>query len=675
MVRERISVESGNITDIGTSMGYAQRGTIVGINRNAGTVQVKLTLTKSDYREEIINMPIPAAWQGPNGQFAGGFPVRGASVRCVLGQGGEWSILGYTPSDDIFTNTNTFGTESFEGNLMGELRPGRYLIQTTNNIRQFIDPVIGIEIGNPEQFIQADPNASILSNTFQQNMGFTQAHQSVTGQVRRDLKANSNRNITDSALSGHEYQKSLTIIGLDPLTKTGDDFVRNPPYVESRSIVYEYERDFGFTNDRDEISIYDNRTEPPLRPFTRDQTRADAFSLSLEFPNHLMEEIKGTGTDVYGNVIDLNRSILPAGAVDSLSFRNNESNLSDVFLNLRNLSRRSLAYHWELNARKDLGPQTPDVTKRDDYARDRSRFFLDIDKEGQFKMNVPASSEKGNVALQTRYENFSTLRAAEEGDLSQSRLFIRNVDNQDIFLEGTNTDAENVTINPGSEDSPTAVDRFSDNPIGLGTAFHNIESDSLLLQKRENPIFGFPDSLINSIPPIGNLVSPEISNTGDSANAGGRSGTITLDGSLNLSVGANTSDRQSLWADFAGGVLMNVGRDLNNRSLGATFDGDVLVQVGGATVSNDSRFPLNNAVRDGVIDIRVVFGNGMMSVLRFDSSGILIHTPGRLDIVSEGDLQLKSVKGTMSLNAKNIFCYSDNADAGRLIARTPNRTV
>ena len=49
-----------------------------------------------------------------------------------------------------------------------------------------------------------------------------------------------------------------------------------------------------------------------------------------------------------------------------------------------------------------------------DYGRQRSRFFIDIDKEGQFKLNVPASSEKGNVPILTRYENYSTINSFEE---------------------------------------------------------------------------------------------------------------------------------------------------------------------------------------------------------------------------------------------------------------------
>jgi hypothetical protein len=59
-----------------------------------------------------------------------------------------------------------------------------------------------------------------------------------------------------------------------------------------------------------------------------------------------------------------------------------------------------------------------------------------------------------------------------------------------------------------------------------------------------------------------------------------RSGQVNLDGSLELNIGANTIDRQSLWLDTAGGIVGNVGRDLNNNSLILGMDGNAFVQVG-----------------------------------------------------------------------------------------------
>ena len=182
---------------------------------------------------------------------------------------------------------------------------------------------------------------------------------------------------------------------------------------------------------------------------------------------------------------------------------------------------------------------------------------------------------------------------------------------------------------------------------------------------------GYPESILNQVTPITDVVSTNIITSGTGANAGGRSGTISLDGMLSVSVGANTIDRQSLWLDMAGGAVINIGRDRFLRSLSAQFDGDVLIQIGGATVDNDSRFPgsnFNNDIRDGALDIRIM-NSGSMHIIRCDKQGLKIHTPQAIDVVAESDIRLKSVRGNIYLDAENIYVYSGKSGGGRLINR------
>lgn len=669
-----------NLNSAGPALGFHREGTIRGFNANRGTVIVSLNLSKSisgtDKRN--IEMPMPASWLGPNGEFSGGYPILGASVWAVMGSGGQWTISSYGVSNDVFSaGGGNFNAAGNRRNVMSSLRPGRWLTQVQNNIKIIADPIIGIQTGDSNEYQQADPKRKILSNTFSSNMAFTEAGRSVSGPVYRDKRANSGRNISGSSLSAHSYQDSLSKIGLDPLTRTGNSFVRNPAFVENRDVVYEFEQSFEFTNDKKEISLYDlDESATVSSALKREQTRADTLSLSLEYPNHLIESVSGTLVDIYGNILDINRSKLPNGVVDSLSFRLNEENKSQTFIDLREQTRKSVAFHWELNARKNLPQNIPDVLKTNDYARDRSRFFVDIDKEGQFKINIPASSETGNVSLPVRYENYSTIKAAENNNETDPRDFLRNgADDTDIYVD--NYGVGSISLEGGIDDLKgfaAPIDRITEEPIKLGTSFHDING-GLLLHKRENPISGYSDSLINSLDLIEKIVEDTIIVSGPDANAGGRSGTIALDGQLSLSIGANTVDRQSLWLDTAGGIVANVGRDKRNVSAAFTLDGDLLIQVGGATVADDSRFnTLNNAVRDGIIDIRVV-NNAQMTVVRIDGSGVTVHTPGRLDLVSEGDLRLKSVRGNVHLDGENIFMYSNDNGNGRLVTRKPGRTI
>src|SRR5690606_38834490 len=465
--------------------------------------------------------------------------------------------------------------------------------------------------------------------------------------VLRDLKSNGTRGVSGSSLSGHQYNVSLDEVGLDPrnATSVSTASTRNPALAENRKMYYEFVNRFGYTYDEQEERLYAGESRPGLLPYQRKRSRTDTMSLSLDSPNYLAESVIGTVVDIYGNILDINRSALPSGLIDSLNFRKSEDDQNIVFRKLRAQLRKSIAYHFEINARKD-GINLPDYDDTTNYSVARSRFFFDIDKEGQFKMNVPASSEEGNISLLVRYENFSNIKGFEE-DTDRGQ-FLRNVtNNTDVQLEphgkGVVSLVSKETTLKGFE---APLNRFDGEQIKLGTGFHEI-SEVLFLHKLNAPYSdstgtgGYNNSLLNSIDPVEDVVTSQVIVAGEGANAGGRSGTISLDGMLSLSIGANTVDRQSLWLDTAGGIVGAIGRDVFQRSMALTLDGDLFMQVGGTTVSDDTRFPSSvfiNEARDGVVDIRI-WNTGSFHTIRIDDQGIKIHTPQRLDIVSEGEMR------------------------------------
>lgn len=665
----------GGVGSIGPELGLVREGTVTHFNKSNGTLTVRLNLAKSDTIEQTIEIPVVAAWTGPKGEFSGGYPEVGSTVWVATGQGGRWASIGYGKSDSLYTNSSSNKVSGYELNYTSKLKPGRYLTQVRNNIYQYLDPDTGIQLGSPTQVVHADPKLEILSNTFKQNLSFTEAHRQVIGPVRRDKVSNHNRDITTSALYGHGYQTSTVKVGLDPSSKAGDSFQRNPGFVECRSLVYEFENSFGFTNDSEEIALYAEGKKPsPSNFFVRYDSRADTLSLSLDNPNHLIETTLGTVVDLYGNLLDINRSPLPNGKVERLRFRQNEKDPDQTFLDLRRETRKSIAYHFELNARKDESnvSEPVDVDSKNNYARSRSRLFLDIDKEGQFKINIPASSETGNIGLPVRYENYSALSAKTNSH--DPGLFLRNASNQDIFLDMYGKG--HVALTSEAEDVAAFAfpkDRLNDDAeIKLGTVFHDISS-GLDLHRRENPIIRYPESLLNKITPIEKLVEEKIIVSGPGANAGGRSGTVCLDGMVNLSIGANTVDRQSLWLDTAGGVISRLGRDKRGVSAGFTLDGDLLIQIGSDAPADDSRFQDDNERRDGVLDIRIR-NNAQMHVFRIDSQGITMYSPGNVDIVSEGSLRLKA-KSELILDGKVISMYANELGTYRVVNRKPGKTV
>jgi hypothetical protein len=658
-------------------VGMPREAVVRSVDLSRGVMFVDLFLGRSEQtlpgQTSNVKVRIPFNWAGPGGELAGGCPAIGSIIRVEMMQGGEYTAISYASNIPGLAASNTPSGYGYARSFNSEFKAGRYVIQTANDNRLIADPNIGFKIGTPNNYVHADPFENILSTTFDNEYSFTEGSYSLSGIVKRDLRSIVARGDT---LTSHKYQ--LDSVGLDTKSSTGKAFYRNPSFVEDKKVVYEFSKSFGFSNDISEQSIYKTGITSSAPTFvTRRESRADVLSLSLIEPNYLIEKIEGTVVDIYGNLVDLNRNIIPSGIVASLSLKDSKDS-SEVFTALRSESRKTIAYHFEINTRK---PNPPDLTNlssfvnnSSDYIRQKSKFQFNIDKEGQFKLFVPMSSETGNIGLLTRYENYTTARAVK--DNTDPRAFIRSSNNIDVLHDVFGQNVINIV---GNSDDTKAfavpVDRQTEKPIGLGTVFHDI-FQTVQLHARENPIIRYPDSSINKIPPVTTIAQSQVIVSGEGANAGGRSGTVVLDGMLNFSLGANTSDRQSLWLDTAGGIVSNVGRDSSGRALVSRFDGDVLVQIGGAGVSTDSRFQTvkDLEVRDGVLDLRVVV-NAQMHVIRIDSSGISVYSAGALDIVSEGDLRLKSNNGRVLIDGKEIYMYANNLGTSRLVRRIPNNSI
>ncbi len=655
------------MANTGGKIGALSEATIDSYN-NDGTVNIRIP-TNTD----LIVASLPLAFSGPNGEFIGGYPSIGTSVSVSFGQG-KYYISSFLPTNKVFNSSTR--------NLMSEFAPGRILIQTQKAAnRILLDPNSGISLGTSVANEQIDPKRSIWSQNLNTEMSFTAAHRSIKGVIQRDIKENSTRNVSSSILDSHEYSDSLANIGMDPsttisTTTTGSNF-RNLPLVENHEIIYEFQNfdnGIGFTDDNIEAGLYVSKLLPN-RPnqILRKDSRTDVFNLNLNNPNHLMERIEGSAVDIFGNLLDLNRNILPIGRLNDFSLNKN-ADKKDAFKKIRAEHRKNIAFHFEINARKQNGDddimQAPDPTTTADYGRLKSRFFFDIDKEGQIKANIPASSETGNISLLTRYETASTY-AANLGLITDPNALIKEGNNRDILHQGF-ANFDTILLKGELDGYSAPIDVIQNRPIHLGTAYHDIRKTILQHQNtgRERLInyFGDKEIYLNTIDYVEKVVSEEIITSGIGANSGGRSATINMDGMMTLNLGASTSDRQSLWLDLAGGAISNFGRDLYLNSWNSTFDGAVRWQIGNTAVIGDSRFKSeNNSHLAGTLDIRVVDGTGQLSVIRIDSKGISIVSAGRLEIAAEQDLILRS-NANILLEGKNVIFYPEN-NMGRIVKR------
>lgn len=648
-------------------VGLLKTGTIKGYDPNTGKIQVELNYNSSISNNTPIEILAPHSLFYNNGIFIGTLPSNGTPVVVAQGSGLEWHFV-------------SFRAENI--NYVPELTLEQLLLTNNGTNKITLGPNADIFIGTEDNRIHLDTDDSLFSVNFKDENHFTQASRQVNGRIRRDLRIN--KKISQSLkLESDEYQSQYYVISMDnsasPSIASGAS--KNPAFVEQREIVYEFEYYADIADDLFESSLYSDHNPPPSNYdfINRRKSRSDTLSLTLTAPNYLMETIKGTVVDIFGNILDLNRVPLPIGK-DQYTIKNTDKVQS--FLNIKEIERKSIAFHFELNAKKDLSGNNTSVTNSNikalldidsnvDYARNRSRFFIDIDKEGQFKINVPASSEKGNIPLLARYENYSTF-----GSDNPNKLEYRD-DNLDIFLDSfsapnvarnSNTTIPLDSSNRGSitimngDAVATPEDRITGKPIKHGTVYHDILNtcyvhSSLGFISYQNETKGDKgrnidvESITDSNnseyeADLNNIATNVIKVAGNDANAGGRSGSINLDGSLEFNIGANTIDRQSLWLDTAGGIIGNIGRDLKNRSVAANLDGDVFIQIGGVGISTDNRFTgpnsPTNAYRGAVFDIRILNEGYTATMLRIDKNGIQILCPSNIQIHASQNMKITS---------------------------------
>lgn len=634
----------------------------------------------------------------------------GDIVQCHMGFSNIYYITNkighYTDSlQDIGISQDGMYSLFFDSNYdaqdtdLSKLEVGSFLIKSENDTKIKLSPSNGAFIGKQRSSsINLDTSSfdggQSGSATFESNQIylFNNSGYSINGVVLRDnraigLDSENDSNLDERIIS--RWYKNLSTIGFEPNLKISEETSgsrkRNPPLVENRNVVYEFS-DYTYDNIIQSDEKEAKKQNPNNPKFEIDKTtsrrirKEDVLSLSLVSPNYLIEKIEGTLVDVYGNILDINRTILPIGEEDGfITLDETEEN----YYKVRELYRKSVAFHLEMNARKDPNELNIETGTGDEYAnidgiykRNRSRLFLDIDKEGQFKLNIPSSSETGNVPVLARYENYTTINPKEKDKENDYDYFRREKDvSTDVLLDGFGVDACSLSGNKNLLPN----DRITGEPIKVGTAFHNIAKTCVVPEYVDEyhatGILSGPDTEIDDANGTRNIlnhtggtsiITQEIIIDGDNANAGGRSGTAVFDGMINVSIGSNTIDRQSLWLDTAGGIVSRVGADLNGISMATQTDGDVYLQIGGEIIGEgqgdpDKRFSgaevIDTSSKTNRFEIRVMQGNGpSYTRILIDNEGIIICSPKNIEFRAEEDIVF-GCNGNIFLNTEKIVTY------------------
>jgi hypothetical protein len=481
------------------------------------------------------------------------------------------------------------------------------------------------------------------------------------GVVRRDFRPDEGE--FDAAvvdpLFDPEYEHIIEEVGRDPSknvtrgtrkASTGrsgtiSDRFRNPPFMEKRGVIYEFGRPWLVDVQENEESLL-NQDDLPVRVSNdRREHRTNVLSLSLLYPNELIESVDGTLVDIFGNLLDINRSVIltPGGNAQK-----------DILESSTENARHTVVVHREINSRKGWAyrtiktsgrppkavgapavPGLPDASSSANNAKDRSRWSVDIDKEGLTKINIPSSSETGNVPFLSRYESSSSVEVDDKGNpklnsrtaLNAKQLYRSEPDSgqprRDIFPDQFGPGGITVVqrqVTPGNGETIRTVDTAPNNRLAAlktsfvegsqrllpgkleaGTAFHDITQTAFaLLDKTINRVSvdavdpdastdvdsddaATSDTVLRAVPSgsEGDVNRDDSGRPTNYPNAGGRSLNINLDGSLETSIGANTIDRLSWIMDTAGGIVARIGRDRSGRSAVIHMDGSLAMEVGG----------------------------------------------------------------------------------------------
>lgn len=641
------------------------------------------------FGEKPFRCPIPHPYAGRGGGIFAGIEPE-TIVIVASGAQEKWYIVGFIPDINFYGDIDGGTDINYNETPYPDINPGELILKgnESQTINFLNDGSLGLDagIGNGATDLELSPFSQGLFIRVNNIYKFTEASRFTEGVIKRDLNLQEDADDTESTdfLTSTTYDTLLSGIGRSPqnevhyrTTQLGKAVIRNPALIERRDLVYEFGDSFDVQAFQNELQALkatnpnepqDNIQDISSNPSFRKNRRTDSLNLTGNNYNHLIEKIEGTLVDIYGNVLDLNRSIISVPDVNTVNV--NGTGDADGLTTVYKYLRRGVKYHFEINSHKpeDLG----EISVGPDNDNQLSKWSVDVDGEGLTKINIPASSETGNIPVLARYVNSIDSNNPNSGSF-------KDKDRRDIWLDqfgAKNTTATTQFAGQTLSDTsyiPRTIEdlqkRDTNQPIQapqvtVGTAYHDILNIASLIFKNGKLKSPDPNNSQESVPPVAKSINNHIYGRGEripsgsEPNAGGRSLQLNLDGSLEASIGADTVDRKSMVLDTAGGTISHFGRDKNGRSIIHQSDGDIIVQIGGLGLNTDERFQNSSDIenRPGRLEIHLNRPNATPQKLIIDENGLTIDIQGSTAIVSSGDLIL-SAGGTLLLNSELIYKY------------------
>jgi hypothetical protein len=602
----------------------------------------------------------------------------------------------------------------------------------------------------------ADTTSTILSRYIQV---LSSASKTFSGTVVRtepgtdQLSAKSVINNEIVAYDKNSDGKKLAFYtGADPSPFKNNGILRNPELSHTRTVINEFSEIYNWKGFDKEYDLTDSTGTVELKT-TRELRSVNPRNSLYLGPFQLIEVLAGNIVTSRGSVLDINYSIVKPG--DSTGKHKKKVPEID-YEEDRLISRRGLGYHFQLstNSKSNTIPTTD------------KNFIFSLDKEGVLKVNVPKSSNTGNVPYPTSAVLYTDSGGVISRPISYGSDIPENIKNGsekvpvllkdsdgNVILPNPNLLINRVFSGSNREQAEEALTRpvgirFSDDSsyfANLGTnqvdgntlrvqftKHHNMyaAAEAIIANRIEKinvPFTNAPTEFISSGNITGKafeLISKTLKPSGEDPNdikymstvsvspglpaietggktvvagtssiqntdslgrptsvpfsndfkvsgsgsdlttgnfnkngekrldPGGKSASVNLEGSAEISVGKDNYDQKSIVLDTAGSIISWLGKDRNGRSLVVQTDGEVLLNVGGYSGNsfNTGRFDLRVNVTDkGFLgetgDQGTESGHASDYIISISENGLVIAgmNPGAPMIIrNDGNLCLES---------------------------------
>ena len=218
-------------------------------------------------------------------------------------------------------------------------------------------------------------------------------------------------------------------------------------------------------------------------------SRGNSLDLS---ENELIEITGGNLVDLSGNILDLNYQKVLYGSA------NRKTPVGDAelaFDRAKRISRRGVGWHFQLSTR----------TNRSDSNDTKNNFIFDIDKEGVLKVNIPSSSDTGNVMFPSSatFDNDNiNVRSLNPSKKEFIPVTLMN-SNSDITFPNKLSSSSIVERDSGSQysnsDSSPYFQINNSSPIRINsTRYHNMYAAAERLLANRVDYLHIPNSFVGS---------------------------------------------------------------------------------------------------------------------------------------------------------------------------------